>query len=111
MEDAEKKMDGENKENTEQGKRDFSQKKEDGSLEVNFNFFISSLGMQTMIALGEMVNPITNKKEEDLKQAKYLIDLLGIIKEKTKNNLDREEEEILDNLLYQLRTLYIKKNI
>ncbi|MCM8766079.1 MAG: DUF1844 domain-containing protein [Candidatus Omnitrophica bacterium] len=83
---------------------------ENQSVVADFKFFLTSLGMQALASLGEIENPLTGKKEENLNQAKFFIDLLGIIKEKTKNNLDKEEESLLDNLLYQLRTLYIKKN-
>lgn len=77
--------------------------------EVNFSFFITTLGMQATVALGDALNPITNKKEPDLKQAKFLIDTLGILKEKTKGNLAPDEAELLENLLYELRMRYISK--
>ena len=54
---------------------------------VDFNLFISSLGMQALMGLGEIENPISNKKEQSLPQAKYLIDTLSMIQEKTKGNL------------------------
>ena len=57
--------------------------------EPDFKIFISSLGMQTMIAMGKMQNPLTKKIEKNMEQAKYLIDTLGIIKDKTKNNLGK----------------------
>ncbi len=77
--------------------------------EPDFNFFITTLGLQAAIFLGEMANPVTNKKEEDLTQAKFIIDTLAMLKEKTKGNLSPEEEKLLDNLLYELRTQYIAK--
>lgn len=77
---------------------------------ADFSFFITTLGMQTMIALGEVLNPVSNKKEIDLNQAKFLIDTLGILKEKTKGNLSKEEENLLENLLYELRMQYISKS-
>jgi uncharacterized protein YjaG (DUF416 family) len=75
----------------------------------DFNFFITTLGLQAAIFLGEVANPATNKKEEDLTQAKFLIDTLTMLKEKTKGNLNDEEDKLLDNLLYELRTQYIAK--
>lgn len=77
--------------------------------EASFAMLVSSLGIQTTVALGEIENPITNKKETDLNQAKYLIDTLGILQEKTKNNLSKEEEDMLENILYQLRTIFLNK--
>jgi len=76
----------------------------------DFNFFITTLALQTAISLGQMENPATNKKEENLPQAKFIIDTLDMIKQKTKGNLTKEEQEMLDNLLYELRTQYIAKN-
>lgn len=76
----------------------------------DFNFFITTLALQTAISLGQMENPATNKKEENLPQAKFIIDTLDMIKQKTKGNLTKEEQEMLDNLLYELRTQYIAKS-
>lgn len=77
--------------------------------EPDFNFFITTLGLQASIALGQIPSPITNQIEENLKQAKFLIDTLDLIKEKTKGNLTNEEENLLNNLLYELRMQYINK--
>ncbi len=77
--------------------------------EPDFNFFITTLALQASIFLGTMVNPITNKKEEDLSQAKFIIDTLGMLKEKTKGNLTQEEIKLLENILYELRMQYIAK--
>ena len=75
----------------------------------DFNFFITTLALQASIALGQIPNPVTNKKEEDFNQAKFLIDTLGMLKEKTKGNLTGDETELLENLLYELRMQYISK--
>ncbi|MCX7927556.1 MAG: DUF1844 domain-containing protein [Candidatus Omnitrophica bacterium] len=77
--------------------------------EANFSFFISTLALQASIAMGVIDNPVTQQKEENLNQAKLIIDTLGILKEKTKGNLTAEEESLLENILYQLRTQYITK--
>jgi len=79
-------------------------------MKMTFPIFISSLGMQTLAALGEMENPITKKKEMDLEQAKYMIDIIEILQEKTKNNLSSEESQMMEGLLYQLRMLYVNKS-
>ena len=77
--------------------------------EPDFNFFITTLSLQTSIALGQIPNPVTNKKEEDLTQARFLIVTLGMLKEKTKGNLSADETNFLENLLYELRMLYLSK--
>lgn len=78
--------------------------------DADFKIFVTTLALQASIALGSMPNPVTNKKEEDLTQAKFIIDTLGMLKEKTKGNLSEEENNLLQNLLYELRTQYIDKN-
>src|SRR4030042_3796667 len=75
----------------------------------DFKFFITTLSLQASIALGQIPNPAINKTEEDLTQAKFLIDTLGMLKEKTKGNLDQEETNLLENLLYELRMIYVNK--
>ena len=77
--------------------------------EPDFKFFISTLSLQASIALGQIPNPADNKTEEDLTQAKFLIDTMGMLKEKTKGNLDQEETNLLENLLYELRMIYVNK--
>jgi len=65
--------------------------------------------MQALAALGEMENPLTKKKELDLEQAKYMIEIIEILQEKTKGNLTSEESQMIEGLLYQLRMLYVSK--
>ena len=76
---------------------------------ADFKFFVTTLTLQASIALGHMANPTTEKVEEDLAQAKFLIDTLGMLQEKTKNNLAQEETKLLENLLYELRVAYLAK--
>ena len=86
-------------------------KKEGGFVppEANFSFFISTLSLQASIALGLIPSPVTNKSEEDLAQAKFLIDTLGMLKDKTQGNLNTDETNLLENVLYELRMQYISK--
>ncbi len=77
--------------------------------EPDFNFFVTTLALQAAIALGQVPNPATDKKEEDLTQAKFLIDTLGMLKDKTKGNLTQQEADFIDNLLYELRMQYLAK--
>lgn len=77
--------------------------------EPDFNFFVTTLALQASIFLGEVENPTTNKREEDLPQAKFIIDTLGMLKEKTKGNLNQQETALLENILYESRMHYIAK--
>lgn len=76
---------------------------------ADFSFFVTTLAMQATISLGDAANPQTNQKEQDLKQAKFIIDTLGMIEEKTKNNLTKEESALLESILYELRMRYVEK--
>lgn len=75
----------------------------------DFNLFISSLSMQVMILLGEIDSPFTHKKEVNLDQAKYVIDTIAMLKEKTGGNLNEDELNFVDNILYELRMKYTAK--
>ena len=109
MDEMSKKVDQDWKENVEKEKA--APKDKSGFLPPapDFKFFVTTLAMQASIALGHMPNPSTDKVEEDLIQAKFLIDTLGMLKEKTSNNLSNEETELLENLLYELRVAYLEK--
>ncbi|MFC1514327.1 DUF1844 domain-containing protein [Candidatus Omnitrophota bacterium] len=77
--------------------------------EPSFSVLISSLSMQAMIAMGQMENPISGKKEENLEQSRFLIDTLGVLEDKTKGNLDEKESTFLKDSLYHLRMNYVEK--
>lgn len=109
MEEEKKRVDESWKQAVEKEKENL--KKEGKSLppEADFNFFVTTLALQASIALGSIANPVTKKKEEDPSQAKFLIDTLGMLKEKTNNNLSEEEARLLENILYELRMQYVAK--
>ena len=75
--------------------------------EPTFSFFISTLALQASIFLGLIPNPATNKTEKNLDQAKFIIDTLDMLKEKTNNNLQDEEKTLLENTIYELKMQYL----
>jgi len=79
------------------------------ALPLNFSTFILSLSTQALVHLGEIPNPMDNKMAADLLAAKHMIDILGILKEKTKGNLDNSESGLLDTILYDLRLKYVER--
>jgi len=83
---------------------------EPASQAPDFKFFVTTLAIQAAISLGVMNNPVTNQKEENITQAKFIIDTLDMLKDKTKGNLDKEESETIENMLYDLRMQYIEKS-
>ena len=74
---------------------------------VNFSTFVLGLSTQALLHLGEIPNPMTNAVERDLEAAKHVIDILGILLEKTRNNLDSGEHTLLESVLYDLRMRYV----
>ncbi len=77
--------------------------------EINFATFIFSLNSSVFVHLGLIEDPATGKKEKNLSIAKQTIDILGMLEEKTRGNLSKEEEDMLKNILYDLRILYVKE--
>ena len=76
--------------------------------EVNFSMFILSLNTSALVHLGQIPDPLTQEKKVDLPLARHTIDTLQMLREKTKGNLTKEEERLLDSILYELRILYLK---
>lgn len=76
--------------------------------EANFLNYITSLSFQAMIFMGEIPNPMTNKVDKNLEQAKFLIDTLSMLKEKTAGNLNDQEKALLENSVYELQTKYVQ---
>ena len=77
---------------------------------IDFATFILSLATSAQIHLGAIPNPQTGKAETNLKLAKETIDLLEILKEKTKGNLTPDEERLFEHLLYDLRMMYVERS-
>jgi len=77
--------------------------------DINFSTFIISLSTQALAHLGEIPHPIDDQIAVDLGAAKQLIDILGILRDKTKGNLDTSESGLLDSVLYDLRLKYVER--
>ncbi|MBI3811637.1 MAG: DUF1844 domain-containing protein [Nitrospirae bacterium] len=80
---------------------------------LDFSSFIYSMGASALMAMGDAQLPGLpsaqgSARPVDLSQARELIDLLGLLEEKTKGNLTPEEAELLQQTLYTLRTRFIQ---
>lgn len=75
--------------------------------EVNFSTFVFSLGTSALMHMGELPDPNTRQRCENLALAKQTIDILAMLQARTKGNLDDEEENLLSNLLYELRMKFV----
>jgi hypothetical protein len=76
---------------------------------VSFASFIFSLSSSAFVSLGAIPDPNTGKMEKNLALAKQTIDILGLLREKTRNNLTQEEENLFDQMLYDLRMAYVRE--
>ena len=75
--------------------------------EINFTTFVMGLSTQALMHLGEIVEPGA-PQTPDLPAAKQMIDLLGVLREKTTGNLDAAEEQLLASMLYDLRMRFVE---
>lgn len=110
MDELNKNIDESWKEEAEKEKHNLEKEGKAPAPEPDFIFFVTTLSLQASIDLGQVPNPVTNKREENPVQAKFIIDTLGMLKEKTEGNLEQEEASFLENILYELRMQYISKN-
>ncbi|MEA3429402.1 MAG: DUF1844 domain-containing protein [Thermodesulfobacteriota bacterium] len=77
--------------------------------EINFATFIISLNASALVHLGVIDDPASGKKVKNLAMGKQTIDILSMLEEKTKGNLTTEEKNMLKNVLYDLRIIYVKE--
>jgi hypothetical protein len=80
-----------------------------GAIEVTFHLFTTTLMMEALVALGDAEHPISKKKELNTAHAKFVIDTLSMLQEKTKNNLTKDESEMIEAILYDLRMRFVSK--
>ena len=77
--------------------------------EITFASLLVSLSSTAFVSLGAVADPESGKQEKNLALAKRTIDLLGLLREKTRNNLTVEEVNLFDHLLYDLRMAYVRE--
>lgn len=75
---------------------------------AEFASILFMFATSALIHLGESPDPVSNETKQDLRQAQHAIDLLDVLRAKTKGNLTPEEDRLLDGLLYDLRVRYLK---
>ena len=75
---------------------------------ASFINFLSTLATNAAAALGAMPHPVTGQRSLDLETGKYWLDILGMLRDKTKGNLHPQEARLLDGLLGDLRMQYVQ---
>jgi hypothetical protein len=75
-----------------------------------FSYLVMSYQTAALMHLGQLKDPLTQKVSKDLEKAKLSIDILVMLLEKTKSNLSRDETDLLNNVLRELRLAYVKES-
>ena len=76
--------------------------------EINFAAFVVSLSTEALALLGEISDPASGERHRDLKAAQQIIDIIGMLRDKTRGNLNRDEEQLVDAILFDLRMKYVE---
>lgn len=77
--------------------------------QIDFSTFIISLSTSVLCHLGLVEDPNTGERgEPDLELASQTIDTLAVLEEKTRGNLDDEEKQLLESLLYEMRMRFVE---
>ena len=74
-----------------------------------FNYLIKTFQTSGLISLGKITNPITSKRDKNLDQASFYIELLKMISVRMKENLTDYEEQLLINTISELKLIYLKE--
>jgi hypothetical protein len=81
---------------------------EQQKVEANISTLALSLGSSAAMALGMAPNPTNGKIEKNLEIAKFNIDMLVVLKDKTKSNLTKEEEDLLQRMIVDLQMKFVQ---
>jgi hypothetical protein len=74
--------------------------------DASFSALVFSLSTSAWVALGKVADPISGEMKQDLNNAKYTIDLIMMLREKTRGNLTDEENTFLQSILGELQGNY-----
>jgi hypothetical protein len=77
--------------------------------QIDFSTFVLSLAASAMVQLGMAPGPEGEKREApDLPMARHTIDTIVMLAEKTRGNLDADEERLLQSVLYEVRMCFVR---
>jgi hypothetical protein len=77
---------------------------------LSLSAFVLGLASTALIHLGETANPETGALAIDLQAARQSIDVLDLLKEKTRGNLTTEEEQLFVSVLSDLRIRFVHRS-
>ena len=93
-------------EGRDQGRRECPEEIPDG-VGLTFSSFVLGLSTQALMYLGEVSSPDGHKTDVDIEAAQQMIDVLAMLQEKTSRNLDADESQMVQQVLYDLRMRYV----
>jgi len=73
-----------------------------------FGGLVESLASQALMFMGAMRDPMTGAAHQDIQQAQTMIDMLGMLEEKTRGNLVKEEAEMIKQILDEVRMHFVR---
>jgi hypothetical protein len=76
---------------------------------ASLELLLSTLATEALVALAEVPHPMTGKLQLRTNHAKYLIDTIDVLRQKTQGNLTPVEQQAIDGLLHQLRMVFVAK--
>lgn len=74
---------------------------------ASFEMLVTGLATEAMMAMGQIPHPATGEAVVRRNQAKYVIDTIDVLRDKTKGNLDPVEDQAIENLLHELRMAFV----
>jgi hypothetical protein len=80
-----------------------------GPQDLTFASFVVGLSTEALALMGEMPHPATGERMHDLVGAQQLIDIVAMLRDKTRGNLSHDEDALLDAILFDLRMKYVEK--
>jgi hypothetical protein len=75
---------------------------------ASFELLLTMLATEALVALGQVPHPATGQVQTHRNQAKYLIDMVEVLRNKTQGNLTPGEQQLIESLLHQLRLVFVE---
>jgi len=75
---------------------------------ASFEMLLTTLATEALVALGQVPHPVTGKMQAYRNQAKFLIDTVDVLRQKTAGNLTTSEQQVIDSLLHQMRLVFVQ---
>ena len=75
---------------------------------ASFELLLTTLATEALVALGQIPHPVTGKIQAQRNQAKFLIDTVDVLRQKTAGNLSNSEQQVIDSLLHQMRLVFVE---